>query len=92
MQKLSHLGGGGGVPKISLEREDNPEKGGGWKGGEMDVEMGVYHFFITLQFNCIYSLSLSLSLSLHVCACVRVCVRVRVCVKFPLLHFSFSVF
>ena len=27
-QKLSHLEGGGGVPKSLLEREDNSEKGG----------------------------------------------------------------
>ena len=37
-----------GVPKILIERRDNPEKGG------VDVEMGGCHFFITLMFNCIY--------------------------------------
>ena len=40
-KKLSHLGG---VPKILLERGDNPKKGGG----------GLPFFFITLQFNWIY--------------------------------------
>ena len=39
----------GGVPKILLERGDNPEKGGG-----IDVEMGGCYFFSTLMFNCIY--------------------------------------
>ena len=37
----------GGMPKILLEKGDNPERG-------VDVEMGGCHFFITLQFNCIY--------------------------------------
>ena len=46
-QKLSQLGGG--VPKILVERADNSEKGGG-----VDVEMRGCHFFIALQFNCIY--------------------------------------
>ena len=42
LSKIDSLeGGGGGVPKILLER------GKGGKGG--------CHFFITLQFNCIYS-------------------------------------
>ena len=47
--KFSHFGGGGGgLPKILLERGDNPEKGGA------DIEMrGLPLFFITLQFNCI---------------------------------------
>ena len=45
-QKLSHLGGGGGVPKFLLERGDNPGMG-------VDVEIGGCHFFITLQFNSI---------------------------------------
>ena len=46
-QKLGHLGGGG-LPKASLERGNNSEK------GEVDVEMGGCHFFITLQFNYMY--------------------------------------
>ena len=43
----------GEVRKFLLEREDKPEKGEG--GGGVDVEMGSCHFFITLQFNHIYS-------------------------------------
>ena len=38
-----------GIPNILLEREDNPEKGGG-----LIKKWGGCHFFITLQFNCIY--------------------------------------
>ena len=49
-QKLSYLRGE--VPKIFLERGDNPEKGRG--GGGVDVEMGGCHFFIILQFSYIY--------------------------------------
>ena len=47
-QKLSHLGGGGGT-NFLLERGNSPKK-----GGEVDLEMGGWHFFITLQFSCIY--------------------------------------
>ena len=38
------------VPKILIERGDNPET----RGGSVDTEMGGCQFFITLQFNCIY--------------------------------------
>ena len=51
-QDLPKIESLGGVPKILIEREDNPEK-----GGRVDVEMGEgggCHFFITLQFNCIH--------------------------------------
>ena len=37
------------MPKIFLEMVDNPEK-----GGRVDVDKGGCHFFITLQFSCIY--------------------------------------
>ena len=40
-KKLSHLGGG--VPKVLLERRDNPKKGGG-----VAVKMGGCHFFLLL--------------------------------------------
>ena len=50
-QKLSPLGGEGGWgTKNFTKKGDNPEKG----GGGVDVEMGGCHFFVTLQFNCIY--------------------------------------
>ena len=48
-QKLSHLYGGERVPKILLERVNNPEERG---GGLMQKWMGC-HFFVTLQFSYI---------------------------------------
>ena len=44
------LGGVAGVPNVLLKREDKHEKGGG-----VDEAMEGCHFFITLQFNNIYS-------------------------------------
>ena len=43
-QKLSYLGGG--VPKILLERGDNPEKRGGVVAVEMGREGGLTHFLL----------------------------------------------
>ena len=80
-QKLSHLAGEV-LPKVLLERGDNSEKGGWYKNG-----LGGCHFFITLQFNCIYSARA------RACVCVCVCVCVSVCgVKFVSLHFDSSFF
>ena len=56
-----------------MGRGNTPEK-----GGEVDVEMGGWHFFITLQFICIY--------------CVCMCVGGGGGGKFPLLHFGSSFF
>ena len=57
LSKIELLEGG---YKIFLpERGDKPEK---W--GEVDVEMGGCHFFITLQFR---------SITFTVCVCVCVC-------------------
>ena len=42
----SPVGGGRGVPKILLERGDNPEKGGGGVAVEMGREGGLTHFLL----------------------------------------------
>ena len=39
----------GGGTNFLLERGNSPKK-----GEEVDLEMGGWHFFITLQFSCIY--------------------------------------